>query len=140
MKIPTNRSGWTKLVTKTKLSEDFIREHKDNPLMLWTQICLYQTLSEDFIREFQDRMFWLHICYVQTLSEEFILEFKDKVHWSSIYTKQKLSDKFIIDNIDKLHNKWFDLATKEKFILSIIEKQKNTISEDTKLLLQLQIL
>ena len=42
----------------------------------WVWISSNQTLSEDFIREFKDELDWAGISYYQTLSEDFILEMK----------------------------------------------------------------
>ena len=82
---------------KRLLSEEFIREFKDN--VDWDMISNYQTLSEDFIREFKDNVNWLYISRNSNLkyklSEDFIREFKDKLYWYFISTDQKLNSEFI---------------------------------------------
>ena len=87
-----NDVNWTLISKHQKLSEDFIREFKDE--VAWTRISSYQKLSEEFIREFQDKVYWSHISSYQKLSESFIREFKDKVYWDNISDIQKLSDNF----------------------------------------------
>ncbi len=83
------------------LSDGFIREFKDN--VGWSLISEYQHLSEDFIREFQDKVYWFWISKYQHLSEDFIREFSDRVDWDCISIYQKLSEDFIRefkDNVD----------------------------------------
>ena len=75
-----------------KLSEDFIREFKDE--VYWEMISKYQTLSEDLIREFKDDVDWWYISKYQTLSEDFIREFKEKIDWHMISKYQTLSKEF----------------------------------------------
>jgi len=69
---------WSYLSQFATLSEDFIREFKDN--VDWALISKYQILSEDFIREFEDKVDWKLILRYQSLSKEFIREFKKKVN------------------------------------------------------------
>lgn len=66
-------------------------------------ICEKQTLSEDFIREFKDQVSWNWICEKQNLSEDFIREFRDKVNWICISQFQKLSPEFFIEFKDKVN-------------------------------------
>jgi hypothetical protein len=91
---------WSGISQHQKLSEDFIREFKND--VDWDYISSYQRLSEDFIREFQDRVNWYWISIFQKLSENFIREFKDKVNWGYISLYQKLSEEFKKEFQDKL--------------------------------------
>jgi intein-encoded DNA endonuclease-like protein len=59
------------------LSEDFIKEFKDN--VHWGWISMFQKLSEDFIREFKDEVNWYYISRCQKLSEDFREEFNIKI-------------------------------------------------------------
>ena len=91
--LGTNYRGWRELSAHRYLSEDFIREFKDD--VSWFQISIYQRLSEDFIREFADRVDWGSISKCQHLSEDFIREFQDKVKWYWISRYQHLHENFI---------------------------------------------
>ena len=50
--------------------------------MNWSRILIYQKLSEDFIREFKDEVNWEIISECQILSEDFIVEFENKITFS----------------------------------------------------------
>ena len=45
----------------------------------WQALSRHEFLTEDFIREFKDEVDWFWISMFQHLSEDFIREFKDKV-------------------------------------------------------------
>ena len=75
--LGTDFKSWEKLSVYGKLSEDFIREFKNE--VNWYHISINQKLSEDFIREFKDRVEWYWISCGQKLSESFAEEFKDRV-------------------------------------------------------------
>src|SRR5690606_37928977 len=84
---------WILISEFQTLSEDFIREFKDD--VNWYYISGYQTLSEDFIREFKNDVDWSWVSSSQKLSEDFIREFKDDVDWYFISECQVLSEDFI---------------------------------------------
>ena len=84
---------WEEVSITQKLTEDFIREHKD--LVSWSGISWKQKLSEAFIREHKDLVSWSGISWKKKLSESFIREYKDSVNWAWISRRQKLSDAFI---------------------------------------------
>lgn len=84
---------WEWISEGFKLSEDFIREYKDQ--VDWKRISRNQTLSKSFIREFKDQVDWWFISRHQTLSENFIKEFKDRVDWTAISYYKTLSKEFI---------------------------------------------
>ena len=95
---------WSRISKHEKLSEEFIREHKDD--IVWVEICHNQVLSEDFIREFQDKMVWYAIGEHQVLSEAFMREMSvvagdpilnggAHLWWFSIIKYQTLSMDFI---------------------------------------------
>ena len=79
------------------LSEDFMREFKDN--VHWAGISIYQKLSESFMREFRDKLDWYWMCRKQNLSYEFISEFRNRLEFD-ILVKRKLIDQ---DQIDKMY-------------------------------------
>ena len=54
------------------------------PTIFWKLISINQKLSENFIREFKDNIDWNSISQYQKLSEDFIREFKNKINWNSI--------------------------------------------------------
>ena len=115
--LGTNYRGWRELSAHRYLSEDFIREFKDD--VSWFQISIYQRLSEDFIREFADRVDWGSISKCQHLSENLIREFKDRVDWFLISKYQHLSKEFIEEFKDKLDmelidDSWHYKSTEEK--------------------------
>ena len=91
--LGTNYNDWEWLSKYEHLSEDFIREFKDN--VIWYWVSQHQHLSEDFIREFKDRVHWGCISDYQNLSEDFIREFKDRLRWICISKYQHLSEDFI---------------------------------------------
>ena len=88
-------------VNKT-MTENEIRQKNKNGTLPWVYTSTYKTLSEDFIREFKNEVNWLYISMKQNLSEEFIIEFKDKVNWLYISKYQKLSENFIREFKDKV--------------------------------------
>ena len=97
-------SYWYELTTNHKLSEDFIREFKDNKYMDWFYISKYQKLSENFIREFKNDVNFDMICKYQKLSEDFIYEFKTTVNLYDIFKYQILSENFIRKFITEYKN------------------------------------
>ena len=105
--LRTNYINWGDISCHQSLSEDFIREFKDN--VDWLYISGYQHLSEDFIREFEDKVYWLYISAHQHLSEDFIREFKDKVVWECISKYQRLSEDFIREFKDNVHWGWISI-------------------------------
>ena len=86
--ITEKEKTWIKLSSKCKLSEDFIREFKDN--LNWNYISRNQKLSEDFIREFQDKVNWKYISEKQTLSKDFIREFQDRIKFEFLQDNKHL--------------------------------------------------
>jgi hypothetical protein len=117
--------NWLYISKYQKLSENTIREFKDN--VNWYDISLYQKLSENFIREFKDKVKWDWISISQNLSEDFIREFKDKVNWNNIFIHQKLSETFIKEFKDKVNWNWISEYQKlsEEFI-----KEFNLVKPD----------
>lgn len=117
---------WEEISIHRKLSEDFIREFKDE--VHWTYISAFQNLSENFIREFQDYVDWCNISEFQTLSESFIREFQDKVNWFSISTYQKLSENFIREFQDKVY--WDCISQSQTLSEDFIQEFKELMIED----------
>lgn len=76
---------WVWISEKKKLSENFIREFKDE--VDWWRISSKQKLSEDFIREFQRKVDWKWISCKQKLSEDFIREYVFKIDFDSTWNK-----------------------------------------------------
>lgn len=107
------QEDWNTISQYQKLSEDFIREHKD--LVYWPDISLHQTLSEDLIREHRDLVDWNWISHNQTLSEDFIREHKDLVNWYWISRSQKLSEDFIREHKDLVS--WYWILSHPNIIL-----------------------
>ncbi len=81
------------IVHKECLSEDFMREFKDE--MDWHQVASQQKLSENFIREFKNMLPMRYVSTYQKLSEDFIRELSDIVCWECIFIYQELSEGFI---------------------------------------------
>jgi len=90
---------WRIISYTQKLSENFIRKHKDR--VDWDSISSSQKLSMNFIREFQDKVDWSSISWTQNLNMKFIREFQDRINYKRI-NQQKLSKNFILKNIEKL--------------------------------------
>lgn len=94
---------WEQACISQCLSTTFL---EDNFIMLKPylyEISKYQKLSEDFMRNHKDILDWNIISECQKLSEKFILEMSDYVNWTWISEKQKLSKNFILANKDKLN-------------------------------------
>lgn len=115
---------WTYISSCQKLSEDFIREFGD--MVDWYRISAFQKLSENFIREFKDRLDWGQISRFQKLSEDFIREFKDMVSWSYISESQKLSENFIREFKHKVN--WSDISIYQKLSENFIREFKGEVS------------
>ena len=116
--------GWEYLSINEKLSEPFIREHKD--LVNWNGISEYQNLSEPFIREHKDLVDWNWISIYQKLSEAFIREHKDLVNWDRISIYQKLSEPFIIEHKDLVN--WYWISQCQKLSEAFIRKHKDLVN------------
>ncbi len=86
------KNDWLFASMFCSLSEDFIKEFKDN--VDWDWIWQKQHLSEDFILEFLDKAdecSWRYISYVQNLSFDFILDFDDKIVFDCLAQKENFS-------------------------------------------------
>ena len=114
---------WDYISVYKKLTEDFIREFKNN--VDWSFISINQTLSEDFIREFKYNINWEYISQYQKLSEDFIREFSDKVDWTYISKYQKLSEDFMDKFADKLN--WILIPIYQNYSDEFAEKNKYRI-------------
>lgn len=117
--LETEFKSWEELSENVELSEQFIRDFKDD--VDWEHISMYQKLSDPFIRDFKDKVDLDWISKHQRLSESFIREFKNKVDWEYISMYQKLSNDFIEEFHDKLNmglieDSWFhkDVEFKKK--------------------------
>lgn len=121
--LGTNYKNWVDVSSHRYLSEDFIREFKEE--VDWRRISAYQKLSEDFIREFKDKVVWLWIVINQNLSEDFIREFKDRVGWVVVSAYQKLSEDFIREFKDKVS--WFEISTSQKLSEDFIREFKDKV-------------
>ena len=147
--LGTNYRDWTSLSRHNRLTEDFIREFKDEvdwkvisayqhlsedfirefeDRVSWGCVSHYQHLSEDFIREFQDRVDWFYLSMYQRLSEEFIREFKDKVYWAGISEYQRLSEDFIREFADKVD--WDYISKYQRLSEDFIREFKNRVDWD----------
>jgi len=118
-----NHMGAGYVSANQKLSEDFIKEFKDE--LNWDYISLFQKLSEDFIREFKDKVKWDCISSRQKLSENFIREFKKKVDWPYISSRQKLSEDFIREFKDEVD--WYHISSNQKLSEDFIREFKDKI-------------
>ena len=121
-----NGDDWICISARQKLSEDFIREFKDN--VDWDCISANQKLSENFIREFQDKVFWYGISECQNLSESFIREFQDKMDWVDISTYQKLSESFISEFQDNVN--WYRISEYQHLSEDFIREFQNKVDWD----------
>jgi len=115
---------WYSISVQRKLSEEFIREFKDN--VVWYKILMYQKLSEEFIREFEDKIKWYPISRYQKLSEEFIREFEDKIDWYRVSRYQKLSEEFIREFEDKIN--WYEISMYQKLSEEFIREFKDKVN------------
>jgi len=57
------------------MTEQEIRQQIEDGTVDWYDVCTVQNVSEDFIREFKDEVDWRRISRYQKLSEEFRKEF-----------------------------------------------------------------
>jgi len=114
---------WLYIYQHEKLSEEFIREFKDE--VDWHYISECQKLSEDFIREFKDKVNWKGISYKQNLSEDFIREFSDLVNWPNISIHQKLSEDFISEFKYKVD--WDYISCYQKLSEDFIREFQNNV-------------
>jgi hypothetical protein len=111
--LALNKVNWVYISANQNLSEDSIREFKDN--VDWYCISKYQNLSEEFIREFKDKVFWNQISKFQKLSENLIREFKNCVDWNWISKYQKLSEEFRKEFDLKIpQNNWLRISKEDK--------------------------
>ena len=115
--------NWTRISQYQQLSEEFIIEHKD--LVNWTCISEYQKLSEEFIREHKDLLNWTRISQFQQLSEEFIVEHKDLVNWNNISAYQKLSEEFICEHKDLVN--WTRISIYQQLSEEFIHEHKDLV-------------
>lgn len=92
---------WNSIEKEGNLSENFMREHKDN--INWTKICRHQTLSENFILEMEDYIDFHVLLIYQTFSENFIEANEHLLHWDHIARFQPLSLSFIKKHIAKIN-------------------------------------
>jgi hypothetical protein len=111
------------IVYDDSLSEDFIREFKDE--INWNGISFHQKLSEDFIKEFQNKVNWGGISFSQILSEGFIKEFKDKVDWLCISRNQKLSEEFMREFKDRID--WNQISSNQILSEEFIREFKDKV-------------
>ena len=142
----TEKGFWYNILMKQKLSENFIREFKDEVRWdqilgsqilpenciyeiekenYWNYISEYQKLSENFIREFQNEVIWVRISRTHELSENFIREFKDKVDWFCISKFQKLSENFIREFKDKVD--WKCISRDQELSENFIREFRNEV-------------
>ena len=124
--LGTNYNDWEWLSKYEHLSEDFIREFKDN--VIWYWVSQHQHLSEDFIREFKDRVHWGCISVYQNLSEDFIREFKDRVDWACISAYQHLSGDFIREFQDRVD--WDCISIYQRLSEDFIREFKDRVHWD----------
>jgi len=101
IKSSFSKENWETLSHHQKLSENFIRNHKE--LLDWEGISSSQKLSLGFLWEFKDYIKFPAISRKQKLSEKFITEFQNVLDWEFI-SYQKLSESFILKHFDKLNS------------------------------------
>lgn len=88
---------WERKSWENGLSEDYIRNHKDQ--LNWVIISKNQKLSEPFIEEMKDKVNWYYLCQNQHLSEPFLRKWKNKFNLNDIFQFQKVSEEFIRETI-----------------------------------------
>lgn len=95
-----------KTISKQKLNDNFIHEHKEK--LDWDWVLRNKQFNESFIRE--------HLPYIknfdvlissQLLSEEFLLEFKDSINWDRIIYRRYFSIEFLREVKDYINWKYF---------------------------------
>lgn len=115
--------NWGGITLYHKLSEEFIREFKDNVCFFY--VSRYQKLSEGFIRDFKDEVDWFYISAHQKLSEDFIQEFQYKVKWYYISMCQKLSENFIRKFQYKVN--WYNISMYQELSENFIREFQNKV-------------
>lgn len=128
----TIRDWWGELSMFQDISEEFIREYKDQ--LDWVELSNYKLLSKDFIREFKDKVEWREVSLYQEICQiSFLGEFKDKVKWNKILEHlimpEYILEKFMyefggIENI--LYQQFPDEEFLEKY-LSLYENKHNVL-------------
>lgn len=108
-------------VEKYKLDEDVIRMvFAATPKCWWNYIVKSQKLSEEFMREFRNEIDMKCAGTQQIMSEEFLNEMKDKVSFSTVARYHSLSEKFIERYSNDLN--WKYISSQQIFSEQFMEK------------------
>ena len=93
----------TAILTKQKLSENFLRKYADKfKWSDWKVLSSCQKLSEKFILDFENKVNWSDITAGQELSEKFIEEHQDKIKWEYVARYQTITEEFFWKHQDKI--------------------------------------
>ena len=93
--------SWERVCCYQKLSEEFMRRHKDE--LNWEAVTQYQSLSLNFIKEMKDRIKWYTIGAWQKLDEDIIWKMRKKMNLIYVFSQiQHLSESFM----EKLINEY----------------------------------
>lgn len=74
-------------------------------MLNWDSISEEEHLSEEFIREFKENLNWKSISSLIMLTESFIVEMKAYVDWNIVFSLQNISYSFIVEHITLLNMK-----------------------------------
>jgi len=100
------------IISKQKLSEEFIREIKSSISPLnekftievlrvkkdsidWDHYCKNHPLSITMVRDFKDYIDWSFICKTYKLGKKFLTEFKDYIKWYELFENPKMDTNFV---------------------------------------------
>ena len=86
----TKHLCWCIISTHQKLSEEFIKKHKNS--LDWFLICKHQHLSEDFISKHTGKVNWNNVSRYQMLSENFIKKYMKQLNIAKVLIHNELTD------------------------------------------------
>lgn len=102
-----NSDFWSRIVTHSTLSEEFIREYKDKFDMIY--VVYYQKVSKEFVREIMDdssALFWRNLSSSKNINNTYFDEFKHKIHWTNI-----LDDRVDAITVGEIEKYFYDILT-----------------------------
>ena len=83
----------------------------------WDYVCKYHTLTEDEIREHKDEVNWDLVLLNQNISDSFISEFKDRINWKNL--QEKLD---VLKHRDKSIRLLIDAKPRIDYLQSLVDK------------------
>lgn len=77
------RINWTKLTECIYLTENFIREHKEDLKYYWDAVISNNNLSKDFLRQMAEEISWAQLMCCNKLSDDFIHEMSEYIFYNN---------------------------------------------------------